>query len=124
MKLYEGRHIHADIPRPGFKVRQSRRAALVLSSFSAVLSARVWPVALAIPISTVGVRRGAARRLTPAGKDMRWWAGWGRLVAKLESLKKATWPQSAAWSIPIAPATIAKRGSSNFVRPAQRLLTT
>ena len=31
MKLYEGSHIHDDIPRPEFKVRQSRRAALVLS---------------------------------------------------------------------------------------------
>ena len=42
MKLYEGSHIHDDIPRPEFKVRQSRRAALVLSCFAAVLSAAVW----------------------------------------------------------------------------------
>ena len=42
MKLYEGSHIHDDIPRPEFKVRQSRRAALVLSTFAAMLSALVW----------------------------------------------------------------------------------
>jgi len=42
MKLYEGSHIHDDIPRPAFKVRQSRRAALVLSAFAGVLSAAVW----------------------------------------------------------------------------------
>jgi hypothetical protein len=42
MKLYEGSHIHDDIPRPDFKVRQSRRAALVLSTFAAMLSALVW----------------------------------------------------------------------------------
>ena|ERR1051325_3926755 len=42
MKLYEGSHIHDDIPRPEFKVRQSRRAALVLSAFAGVLSAAVW----------------------------------------------------------------------------------
>ena len=42
MKLYEGSHIHDDIPRPDFKVRQSRRAALVLSCFAAILSAGVW----------------------------------------------------------------------------------
>ena len=42
MKLYEGSQIHDDIPRPEFKMRQSRRAALVLSCFAAVLSAAVW----------------------------------------------------------------------------------
>ncbi|MEY2556386.1 MAG: hypothetical protein QOF93_1530 [Verrucomicrobiota bacterium] len=42
MKLYEGSHIHDDVPRPEFKVRQSRRAALVLSIFAAILSAGVW----------------------------------------------------------------------------------
>jgi hypothetical protein len=42
MKLYEGSHIHDDIPRPEFKVRQSQRATLVLSTFAAVLSAFVW----------------------------------------------------------------------------------
>jgi hypothetical protein len=42
MKLYEGSHIHDDIPRPEFKVRQSRRATLVLSTFAALLSALVW----------------------------------------------------------------------------------
>jgi uncharacterized membrane protein YfcA len=42
MKLYEGSHIHDDIPRPEFKVRQSRRAALVLSSFAGILSGLVW----------------------------------------------------------------------------------
>jgi phosphate/sulfate permease len=42
MKLYEASHIHDDIPRPDFKVRQSRRAALVLSMFAGMLSALVW----------------------------------------------------------------------------------
>ena len=42
MKLYEGSHIHDDIPRPEFKVRQSRRATIALSAFAAVLSALVW----------------------------------------------------------------------------------
>jgi len=42
MNLYEGSHIHDDVPRPEFKVRQSRRAALVLSTFAGMLSALVW----------------------------------------------------------------------------------
>ena len=42
MKLYEGSHIHDDMPRPDFKIRQSRRAALVLSIFAGMLSAAVW----------------------------------------------------------------------------------
>lgn len=42
MKLYEGSHIHDDIPRPEFKVRRSRRATIALSTFAAVLSALVW----------------------------------------------------------------------------------
>ena len=42
MKLYEARHIHDDIPKPEFKIRQSKRAALVLSTFAAMLSALVW----------------------------------------------------------------------------------
>jgi hypothetical protein len=42
MKLYEGSHIHDDVPRPEFKLRQSRRAALVLSIFAGMLSAAVW----------------------------------------------------------------------------------
>lgn len=42
MRLYEASHIHEDIPRPEFKVRQSKRAALVLSTFAALLSAAVW----------------------------------------------------------------------------------
>ena len=42
MKLYEASHIHDDIPKPDFKVRQSRRAALVLSTFAGMLSGLVW----------------------------------------------------------------------------------
>ena len=42
MKLYEASHIHDDIPKPEFKIRQSKRAALVLSAFAGVLSALVW----------------------------------------------------------------------------------
>ena len=42
MRLYEASHIHDDIPRPEFKQRQSKRAALVLSIFAAILSALVW----------------------------------------------------------------------------------
>ena len=42
MKLYEASHIHDDIPRPEFKVRQSKRAALILSMFAGMLSGLVW----------------------------------------------------------------------------------
>ena len=42
MRLYEASNIHEDIPRPAFKARQARRAALVLSGFAAMLSALVW----------------------------------------------------------------------------------
>jgi hypothetical protein len=42
MKLYEGSHIHDDIPKPDFKVRQSKRAALVISTFAGMLSGLVW----------------------------------------------------------------------------------
>ena len=42
MKLYEASHIHDDIPKPEFKIRQSKRAALILSTFAAMLSALVW----------------------------------------------------------------------------------
>ena len=42
MRMYEASHIHDDIPRPEFKTRQSKRAALVLSTFAAMLSALVW----------------------------------------------------------------------------------
>jgi len=42
MKLYEASHIHDDIPKPEFKIRQSKRAALILSTFAAMLSAMVW----------------------------------------------------------------------------------
>ena len=42
MLIYEATHIHDDIPRPEFKVRQSRRARRVLSVFAAALSALVW----------------------------------------------------------------------------------
>jgi hypothetical protein len=40
--LYEATHIHDDIPVPEFKKRQTRRAALVLSTFAGVLSGLVW----------------------------------------------------------------------------------
>ena len=42
MRLYEASHIHDDIPRPEFKKRASRRAALVLSIFAGILSGAVW----------------------------------------------------------------------------------
>jgi phosphate/sulfate permease len=42
MSLYEASHIHEDIPRPEFKTRQSKRAALILSMFAGMLSALVW----------------------------------------------------------------------------------
>jgi hypothetical protein len=42
MKLYEASHIHDEIPKPEFKIRQSKRAALVLSTFAGMLSALVW----------------------------------------------------------------------------------
>jgi len=42
MVLFEASHIHDDIPRPEFKKRQSKRAALVLSTFAGLLSGLVW----------------------------------------------------------------------------------
>ena len=42
MVLFEASHIHDDIPRPAFKKRQSKRAALVLSTFAGLLSGLVW----------------------------------------------------------------------------------
>jgi hypothetical protein len=42
MKLYEASHIHDDIPKPAFKIRQSKRAALILSMFAGMLSGLVW----------------------------------------------------------------------------------
>jgi hypothetical protein len=42
MKLYEASHIHDDIPKAEFKIRQSKRAALVLSTFAGMLAALVW----------------------------------------------------------------------------------
>jgi hypothetical protein len=42
MLIYEATHIHDDIPKPEFKVRQSKRARRVLSMFAGVLSALVW----------------------------------------------------------------------------------
>ena len=42
MKIYEGTHIHDDVPRPDFKVRHARRVTVVLSSFAGLLSALVW----------------------------------------------------------------------------------
>jgi hypothetical protein len=42
MKLFEASHIHDDIPKPAFKIRQTNRITLVLSTFAAMLSALVW----------------------------------------------------------------------------------
>jgi hypothetical protein len=42
MKLFEASHIHDDIPKPAFKIRQTKRATFVLSTFAAVLSGLVW----------------------------------------------------------------------------------
>ena len=42
MRLYEASHIHDDIPKPAFKIRQTKRATFVLSTFAAMLSALVW----------------------------------------------------------------------------------
>ncbi len=42
MKLFEASHIHDDIPKPAFKIRQTKRATYVLSTFAAMLSALVW----------------------------------------------------------------------------------
>ncbi len=33
MKLYEGSHIHDDIPKPEFKIRQSKLVALVVQKW-------------------------------------------------------------------------------------------
>jgi hypothetical protein len=42
LKLFEASHLHDDIPKPAFKIRQTKRATLVLSTFAAMLSALVW----------------------------------------------------------------------------------
>jgi hypothetical protein len=42
LKLFEASHLHDDIPKPAFKLRQTKRATLVLSTFAAMLSALVW----------------------------------------------------------------------------------
>ncbi len=42
MKLFEASQIHDDNPKPAFKIRQTKRATLVLSTFAAMLSALVW----------------------------------------------------------------------------------
>jgi hypothetical protein len=42
MKLFEASQIHDDIPKPAFKIRQTKRATIVLSTFAAVLSGLVW----------------------------------------------------------------------------------
>ncbi|HEY4271790.1 MAG TPA: hypothetical protein VGM65_07280 [Candidatus Udaeobacter sp.] len=42
MKLFEASQIHDDIPKPAFKIRQTKRVTLVLSVFAAMLSALVW----------------------------------------------------------------------------------
>ena len=42
MKLFEASQIHDDIPKPVFKIPQTKRATYVLSTFAAMLSAFVW----------------------------------------------------------------------------------
>ena len=42
MKLFEASHIHDDIPKPVFKIRQTKRATFVLSTFAGLLSGLVW----------------------------------------------------------------------------------
>ena len=42
MKLFEASQIHEDIPKPAFKIRQTKRVTLVLSAFAGMLSALVW----------------------------------------------------------------------------------
>ena len=42
LKLFEASHLHDDIPKPAFKLRQTKRATFVLSTFAAMLSALVW----------------------------------------------------------------------------------
>lgn len=42
MKLFEASQIHDDIPKPAFKIRQTRRATIILSTFAAMLSGLVW----------------------------------------------------------------------------------
>ena len=42
LKLFEASHLHDDIPKPAFKIRQTKRATFVLSTFAAVLSGIVW----------------------------------------------------------------------------------
>jgi hypothetical protein len=42
MKMFEASQIHDDIPKPVFKIRQTKRVTLVLSTFAGILSALVW----------------------------------------------------------------------------------
>jgi uncharacterized membrane protein YfcA len=42
LKLFEASHIHDDIPKAAFKIRQTKRATFVLSTFAGVLSGLVW----------------------------------------------------------------------------------
>jgi len=42
MKLFEASQIHDDIPKPAFKIRQTKRVTFVLSTFAAMFSALVW----------------------------------------------------------------------------------
>jgi hypothetical protein len=42
MKMFEASQIHDDIPKPAFKIRQTKRVTLVLSAFAGMLSALVW----------------------------------------------------------------------------------
>src|SRR5437764_15455824 len=74
MKLFEASHIHDDIPKPAFKIRQTKRATLVLSTFAAMLSVVVWllvqkldllrlPHFLRMRISLYKIRRSRCARV-------------------------------------------------------------
>jgi len=57
MKLFEASQIHDDIPKPAFKIRQTKRATFVLSTFAAMLSALVWLLVQKLDWAYAGVKR-------------------------------------------------------------------
>src|SRR4029077_15949269 len=63
LKLFEASHLHDDIPKPAFKIRQTKRATLVLSTFAAMFSALVWLLVQKLDLSSFRLRR--VDRLVP-----------------------------------------------------------
>src|SRR4029077_4218086 len=65
MKVFEASQIHDDIPKPAFKIRQTKRATLVLSTFAAMLSALVWLLVQKLDGSAFGKATADESQVTP-----------------------------------------------------------